>query len=148
MGRRHHLLEPRARTAPLEFRSQRHCFDPITQTVLNPGAWSDAPAGTFSTSAPAYSNYRWQGPAESLSLGRTFVQDKESRTKLDLRVEFFNVFNRLFLASPAAVGATTQPSGPNPAAPTVRNPQGALTSGTDSSTRLMGTAHHRGLAKS
>jgi hypothetical protein len=35
----------------------------------------------------------------------------------------------LFLASPAAVGATTQPGGPNPAAPTVRNPQGALTSG-------------------
>jgi hypothetical protein len=106
------------------------CFDPTTQTVLNPAAWSDAPAGTFGTSAAYYGNYRWQRqPAESLSLGRTFELDREKRTRLDLRVEFFNVFNRLFLASPAAVGALTQPAGPNPAAPTVRNPQGALTSG-------------------
>jgi hypothetical protein len=114
----------------LNFDPNCKCFDPTTQTVLNPLAWSDAPAGTFSTSAPYYSNYRWQRqPAESLSLGRTFGLAKENRTKLDVRVEFFNVFNRLFLASPAAVGAVTQPGGPNPAAPTVRNPQGEVTSG-------------------
>ena len=106
------------------------CFDPTTQTVLNPAAWSDAPAGTFGTSAPYYNNYRWQRqPAESLSLGRTFGLAKEDRVRFDIRVEFFNVFNRLFLASPAAVGATTQPGGPNPAAPTVRNALGAITSG-------------------
>jgi len=106
------------------------CFDPTTQIVLNAGAWSDAPAGQFGTAAAYYNNYRWQRqPAESLSLGRTFGLDKENRTKLDLRVEFFNVFNRLFLASPAEVGKLTQSAGPNPAAPTVRNPQGAVTSG-------------------
>jgi hypothetical protein len=115
------------------------CFDPTTQLVLNKDAWTDAPAGTFGTSAPYYNNFRWQRqPAESLSLGRSFGLDKESRLRLDVRVEFFNVFNRLFLASPAGVGNTTgscangtcsQPPGPNPAAPTVSNQQGALTSG-------------------
>jgi hypothetical protein len=115
------------------------CFDSTTQLVLNPAAWTDAPAGTFGTAAPYYNNFRWQRqPAESLSLGRTFGLDKESRFKFDVRVEFFNVFNRLFLANPAGVGNTTgscangtcsQPAGPNPAAPTVRNAQGALTSG-------------------
>jgi hypothetical protein len=114
----------------LNFDPNCKCFDPTTQLLLNPGAWSDAPAGAFSSSAPYYGNYRWQRqPAESLSLGRTFGIAKENRVKLDVRVEFFNIFNRLFLASPAAVGATTQPGGPNPAAPTVRNTQGALLSG-------------------
>jgi hypothetical protein len=117
-------------TNPLLFDPNCKCFDPTTQTVLNAAAWSDAPAGTFGTSAPYYNNYRWQRqPAESLSLGRTFGLAKEDRIRFDIRVEFFNVFNRLFLASPAAVGATTQPGGPNPAAPTVRNAVGAITSG-------------------
>jgi hypothetical protein len=115
------------------------CFDPTTQLVLNPAAWTDAPAGQFGTSAPYYNNFRWQRqPAESLSLGRTFGLDKESRFKFDVRVEFFNVFNRLFLANPAGVGNTTgscangtcsQPAGPNPAASTVRDRTGALVSG-------------------
>lgn len=38
------------------------------------------------------------------------------------------MFNRLFLSSPAGVGQTTQPAGPNPAA-TVTKPNGILTSG-------------------
>jgi hypothetical protein len=105
------------------------CFDPTTQVVLNKNAWADAQAGTFGTSAPYYNNYRWQRqPAESLSLGRTFGLAKEDRLKLDVRVEFFNVFNRLFLASPSGVGATTQPGGPNPAASLVST-QGRLSSG-------------------
>jgi hypothetical protein len=106
------------------------CFDPTTQLVLNKDAWVDAPAGTFGTAAPYYNNYRWQRqPQESLSLGRTFGFLSEERLKLDLRVEFFNVFNRLFLASPAGVGSNTQPVGPNAAAPTTRNALGQLTSG-------------------
>jgi len=116
--------------APLfKFDPNCKCFDPTTQVVLNKDAWVDAPAGTFGTSAPYYNNYRWQRqPAESLSLGRTFGLDKESRIKLDVRAEFFNVFNRLFLASPSGVGATTQPGGPNPAAnPASTN--GVLSSG-------------------
>jgi hypothetical protein len=106
-----------------------HCFDPTKQVVLNKDAWVDAPAGTFGTSAPYYSDFRWQRqPAESLSLGRTFGLDRESRVKFDLRVEFFNVMNRLFLNSPSGVGQTTQPAGPNPAA-TVVSTNGILTSG-------------------
>ena len=110
-----------------------HCFDPTQQVVLNKDAWTDAPAGTFSTSAPYYNDYRWQRqPAESLSLGRTFGLGKgfsrDARVKLDIRAEFFNVFNRLFLSSPSGVGQTTQPAGPNPAAPTVPS-GGILTSG-------------------
>ncbi len=116
--------------SPLLFDPNCHCFDPTTQLVLNKDAWSDAPAGQFGTAAPYYNNLRWQRqPAESLSLGRTFGFAAENRIKLDVRVEFFNIFNRLFLASPAGVGTNTQPVGPNAAAPTTRNPAGALTSG-------------------
>jgi hypothetical protein len=89
----------------------------------------DAPAGQFGTSAPYYNNFRWQRqPAESLSLGRTFGMGNEGRFKLDVRAEFFNIFNRLFLSSPSGVGQTTQPAGPNPAA-TVVPTNGILTSG-------------------
>jgi hypothetical protein len=106
------------------------CFDPTTQLVLNPAAWVDAPAGQFGTSAPFYNNLRWQRqPAESLSLGRTFGLAKENRVKLDVRVEFFNVFNRLFLANPTPISSVTQSPGPNVAAPTTRNAAGQLTSG-------------------
>ena len=109
-----------------------HCFDPTQDLVLNKAAWVDAAPGQFSTSAPYYSNYRWQRqPAESLSLGRTFGLGKEYRVKLDVRAEFFNLFNRLFLSSPAGVGQTTQPgSAPNinPAIAPVKN-GGIYTSG-------------------
>jgi hypothetical protein len=98
------------------------CFDPTTQLVLNPRAWSDAPPGTFSTSAAYYNDYRWQRqPAESLSLGRTFRFAREGRVNLDLRAELYNVFNRLFLANPIPVAAISSPFGVgsvNPATPT------------------------------
>jgi hypothetical protein len=114
----------------LNFDPNCKCFDPTTQLVLNPAGWVDAPAGQFGTAAPYYNNYRWQRqPAESLSLGRTFGLAKENRVRLDVRAEFFNVFNRLFLASPSGVGTNTQPAGPNAAATTTLNNLGALTSG-------------------
>jgi hypothetical protein len=56
----------------LNFDPNCKCFDPTTQLVLNPNAWSDAPQGTFerqrlittlSLAAPA---------TESLSLARNF----------------------------------------------------------------------------
>jgi len=47
-----------------------------------------------------------------------------------IRGEFFNVFNRLYFANPAGVSpAGFPPPGPNPAAPTVRNNAGILSSG-------------------
>ena len=115
----------------LNFDPNCKCFDPTTQLVLNPAAWTDAPAGTWGTSAAYYNDYRWQRqPAESLSLGRTFVA--KERFKFDLRAEFFNVFNRLFLANPIPVAASSSPFGVgsvNPATPTVRIPTGALSGG-------------------
>jgi len=114
---------------PLLFDPNCKCFDPTTQLVLNPAAWTDAPGGQWGTAAPYYNNYRWQRqPAESLSLGRTFGLAQENRIKLDVRAEMFNVFNRLFLSTPTAINNGAN-NGPNAAAPTVRNAQGALVSG-------------------
>ena len=77
------------------------CFNPQTTLVLNPKAWTDAPAGTFGVSAPFYNNYRWQRqPAESMSFGRNFRMGKEGRYNLAIRAEFQNIFNRLFLSMP------------------------------------------------
>jgi hypothetical protein len=113
----------------LNFDPNCKCFDPTTQLVLNPGAWTDAAPGQWGTAAPFYNDYRWQRqPSESLSLGRTFGLAKDGRVKFDVRAELFNVFNRLFLSNPTTIN-TGANNGPNPAAPTVRNNAGALTAG-------------------
>jgi len=78
------------------------CFNPQTAQVLNPAAFTDAPGGTWTTSAPYYSNFRWQRqPAESMSFGRNFRMGREGRYNLQVRAEFQNIFNRLFLAAPS-----------------------------------------------
>ena len=101
-----------------------HCFNPQTTLALNPAAWKDADAGTFGTAAPYYNDYRWQRqPAESLSLGRTFRIFKE-RATFNIRAEFQNVFNRVFLSAPAVGGfASTNTT----TVPTLTN--GVLTGG-------------------
>jgi hypothetical protein len=85
-------------------------FDPTTQLVLNPAAWTDAPAGQFGVSSPYYNDFRWQRqPAESLGFGRVF-RIKEGMT-LQIRAEFQNIFNRLFYSLPAnGVGIFGLPS--------------------------------------
>jgi hypothetical protein len=94
-----------------------HCFDPQSAQVLNPAAWTDAPAGTWSSSAPFYNNYRWQRqPAESMSFGRNFRAGKEGKYNLQVRAEFQNIFNRVFLqvpsiANPSLPIATTSYAG-------------------------------------
>ena len=96
-----------------------HCIDPTKTLVLNPAAFTDAPAGQFGTAAAYYNNYRWQRqPAESMSLGRAF-RFKE-RATINIRAEFYNVFNRLFLATPSST---------NPQALTTKNGLGQLTGG-------------------
>ena len=76
-------------------------FDPTKTLVLNPKAWTDAPAGTFGVSAPYYINNRWQRqPAESLSVGRNFrVKEKYN---FQIRAEFQNPFNRVFYSVPVS----------------------------------------------
>lgn len=104
-------------------------FDPTTTLVLNPAAWSDVPAGTFGT-APAYLNsYRWQRqPAESASFGRVFPLSKESNKRtLQIRVEFQNVFNRLFYSTPSDTNPIAVVQKTNPFF--TGGPTGALSSG-------------------
>jgi hypothetical protein len=101
------------------------CFNPQTTQVLNPKAWTDAPAGTFGVSAPFYNAFRWQRqPAESLSFGRDFRIGSEGRYTFTVRAEFQNIFNRLFLSAPA-IGGT---SAVNPAT-ALSSAGGVLTGG-------------------
>jgi len=90
------------------------CFNPQSDRILNPAAWTDAPAGTWTTSAPYYNDYRWQRqPAESMSFARNFRMGKEGRYILQIRGEFQNIFNRTFLSAPSvanpnvAIGTTS-----------------------------------------
>jgi TonB dependent receptor len=77
-----------------------HCFDPSKQLVLNPNAWVEPAFGTFGTSAPYYNNYRWQRqPMESMGFGRIF-RIKEGVT-LQVRAEFYNIFNRVLYNAPS-----------------------------------------------
>jgi hypothetical protein len=87
------------------------CFNPQTQLVLNTAAWSDPGPGQWGSSAPFYNNYRWQRqPAENMSFGRNFRIGKEGKYNLQVRAEFVNVFNRLFLSAPTTGTTTTAPA--------------------------------------
>jgi hypothetical protein len=85
-------------------------FDPTQQLVLNPAAWTDAPAGQFGYTSPYLNNFRWQRqPAESMGFGRIF-RIREGMS-LQVRIEFQNIFNRLFYSVPAdGVGIFGLPS--------------------------------------
>jgi len=110
-----------------------HCIDPTKDLVLNPNAWVDAPPGQFGTSAPYLNEYRWQRqPSESMSLGRNFFVNRERNVKFEIRAEFYNVFNRLFLSSPEPIklsGTNGILIGANPAAPRQTDGQNRLTAG-------------------
>jgi hypothetical protein len=96
-----------------------HCIDPNQDFVLNPAAWAQPAAGQFGTAAAFYNDYRWaRRPDEQASLGRIFrLREKMS---LQIRAEFFNIFNRTFLNTPTSGNAQ---------AIQVRNSAGVPTSG-------------------
>jgi hypothetical protein len=82
----------------------RECFDPRKEFVLNPKAWSDAAAGQWGTGAAYYDDYRWaRQPDEQFSFGRTFRM-RESMS-LHVRMEFFNIFNRMLIPNTALTSA-------------------------------------------
>lgn len=94
-------LENRVPGQPLFLQDPNcHCINPTTQFILNPAAWANPPLGQWGTAAPYYTDYRYQRrPMESINIGRTFrLREKMS---LQVRVEFFNVFNRLELNNPS-----------------------------------------------
>lgn len=71
-------------------------FDPNKDFVLNPKAWQDAAPGQWGTAASFYSDYRsFRMPSEQLALGKR-AKLTEGVT-LELRAEFFNVFNRMVM---------------------------------------------------
>lgn len=72
-------------------------FDPNTASVLNPAAWVDVPQGTWGTAAAFYNNYRSQRTHdEEANLQKTFKLGE--RVNFQVRLEFFNLFNRVSLA--------------------------------------------------
>jgi hypothetical protein len=89
------------------------CFDPGATFVQNPKAWSDPADGQWGYGAAFYKDYRnRRAPDEQMSLGRMFRYHE--RFTLSVRVEFFNIFNRLVY--PALSGnnpATTATFGSN-----------------------------------
>ncbi|HEY1240382.1 MAG TPA: TonB-dependent receptor [Bryobacteraceae bacterium] len=81
-----------------------HCFDPNSDFVLNPAAWSQPGPGQWGTGAAYYSDYRFQRrPNENLGLGRAF-RFKE-RYELNIRMEFNNIFNRAEMPNPTSTNA-------------------------------------------
>ena len=96
-----------------------HCIDPYQNLVLNPAAWAQPAAGQFGTAAPYYNDFRYERrPSEQASLGRIFrIREKMS---LQIRAEFFNIFNRTYINNPVAT---------NPLATTTHNAAGQLTGG-------------------
>src|SRR5437867_1227029 len=70
-------------------------------------------------------------PSEALSVGRIFFVNRERNVKFEVRAEFQNVFNRLYLSSPVAVktGGFTVLTGANPIAPPTFDNQGRRTGG-------------------
>lgn len=96
-----------------------HCIDPNKELVLNSAAWTDPPAGQFGTAAAYYNDYRQQRrPSEQVGFGRLF-NFRESMS-LQVRAEFFNVFNRTEMNSPTSNNALLK---------TVLNKQGVPTAG-------------------
>jgi hypothetical protein len=94
-------------------------FNPKTDFVLNPQAWTDPAAGQFSTSSAYESDYRFQRrPLEQFSFGRTFRIHE--RFQLNVRADFQNIFNRREMADPVH---------DNAGATQVKNSDGAPQSG-------------------
>ena len=91
-----------------------HCIDPFKDFVFNPKAWTDAAPGQFGTAAAYYSDYRSQRRYdEQMSIGRTFAFGERGMS-FSVRAEFFNIFNRTYLADPDRANAfATQRVGPD-----------------------------------
>jgi hypothetical protein len=99
------FMNPVPGVNPLAVNPNCGCFNPQTTAALNPKAWANPPGGVWGTAAPFYNNYRWQRqPAENMSFGRNFRFGREGRFNLNVRAEFQNVFNRLFLQPPSVGG--------------------------------------------
>jgi hypothetical protein len=74
---------------------------------LNKDAWTEPPVATFSTSTACYNNYRGRPhPTENLSLARNIRFGSDGKYNLQLRAEFSNIFNRLWVPDPTSASAS------------------------------------------
>ncbi len=92
-----------------------HNFRPSDQ-ILNPAAWSDAPLGTFGTTKIYQNDYRWQRkPDEEMNLAKNFPLSfkKLEGSSLQIRCEFFNVFNHLYYPAPNGSNPSQAPTSSN-----------------------------------
>ena len=114
---------------PLNVDPNSKSFDPTTQQLLNPAAWSEPATGQWGGAAPFYSDYRWQRqPSEAMSFARNFRMGKEGKYNLQIRAEFQNVLNRHFYAIPAT-GIPSFFTFSNLTAAPSRNTAGIITGG-------------------
>jgi hypothetical protein len=82
------------------------CVDASKDFILNPAAWSNPTPGQWGTAAPYYGDFRFaRRPAQQISFGRRFPLGE--RRAFEIRAEFFNVMNHVYLANPTI----TNPSG-------------------------------------
>ncbi len=87
-----------------------HCFDPTTNLVLNPAAWSNIPNGQWGAQQTTIRQYRnIRQPQENLNVSRNF-RIKEG-VVLHIRAEFQNVFNRTRLTITAASAGNATATG-------------------------------------
>jgi Carboxypeptidase regulatory-like domain len=87
-----------------------HSYNPETQQVLNPKAWSACPVNTVcGSTSMLYSDFRGlRAPRESANIGRHF----RIKEKYDfyIRAEFVNIFNRTILPNPSTASPQTAPA--------------------------------------
>jgi hypothetical protein len=99
----------RVANTPLFLHSlNKHDFDPRTEFVLNPAAWSDPAVGQYGVSKPRFSDFRnARYPNEQLGLGKV-IPLKEGLS-FEIRADFFNVFNRWTSPALNGTGNALQP---------------------------------------
>ena len=107
-------------------------YDPNRDFVLNPPRGRIRRRGSSPRRCRNYDDFRYQRrPDEQLSFGRNFRLT--SRTRFEIRAEFFNAFNRIQLNNPDAV---------NPQQTQTVNSAGVPYRGSDGSTRARSSGRH------
>jgi hypothetical protein len=94
------------RTDPIDINCD--CFDPTKTVVFNKDAWENIPDGQFGAQLDQLRFFRGiRRPTENANFSRNF-RIKEG-INFNVRVEFNNIFNRMFLPNPSTAGNFANP---------------------------------------
>ncbi|HEY4087119.1 MAG TPA: TonB-dependent receptor [Bryobacteraceae bacterium] len=104
-------LENRVPGQPLFIKNPNcHCIDPTTDFILNPAAWANPALGQWGTASAFYNDFRnARRPSEAMNIGRTF--HFKEKMSLNIRADFFNVFNRMEINNPLTNTTTATAQG-------------------------------------